>query len=80
MKRLWNRIKNDKLLFGLFVFVCVVIVFDLFTVVFDIIQLVIVSKNRAGIYGMFSVINLISGGLTALSAILITLYIVLRKN
>lgn len=58
IKSLWNRILNDKILFAIFVAVCAVVLFDLFMIVYDIVQLVTISNNRAALSSLFVPLNI----------------------
>ena len=57
IKGLWNRILNDKILFAIFVAVCVVVVLDVAVLIFDIVEFVTISNNRASLSSLFVPLN-----------------------
>ena len=57
IKGLWNRILNDKILFAIFVAVCVVAVLDVAVLIFDIVEFVTISNNRASLSSLFVPFN-----------------------
>ena len=59
IKGLWNRILNDRILFVIFVAVCVVAFLDLAVLVFDVVEIIIISNNRAALSGMFVPLNIV---------------------
>lgn len=80
IKALWNRILNDKILFAIFVFVCVVVAFDVFVLVFDVVQFIMVASNRALYSKAFVAINVIASVMNLLAVAACVLYVVLRKK
>ena len=80
IKAVWNRILNDKILFAIFVFVCVVVAFDVFVLVFDVVQFIMVSSNRALYSKAFVAINVIASILNLIAVAACVLYVVLRKK
>ena len=58
IKGLWNRILNDKILFAIFVAVCVVVVLDVAVLIFDIVEFVTISNNRAALSNVFVPFNI----------------------
>lgn len=80
IKSLWNRIRQDKVLFGIFVFVCVAVAFDVFVLVFDIVQFAIVSNNRPALSRVFTPINIVAGVINLLAVLACVLYAIFRKK
>lgn len=80
IKSLWNRIRQDKILFAIFVFVCVAVVFDIFVLAFDFVQFVIVSNNRPALSRAFTTINIVAGAINLLAVLACVLYAIFRKK
>lgn len=80
IKGLWNRIKNDKILFAIFIFVCAVVSYDVFVLVFDIVQFVIISNNRPALANSFATINVIASVLNLIAVATCILYAIFRKK
>ena len=80
IKSLWNRIRQDKILFSIFIFVCGVVAFDVFVLVFDVVQFAIVSNNRPALSVAFAPINFIAGALNLLAVAVCVLYAIFRKK
>ena len=80
MKKLWNRIKNDKVLLGIFILVCIALVVDILIIAFDITQFIIIANNRAGLSSQFAVFNIVGSIVNLLAVMSVVLYIVLRKK
>ena len=80
IKSLWNRIRQDKILFTIFIFVCIVVVFDLFVLAFDIVQFVIVSNNRPALSTSFATINMVASIMNLLVVASCVLYAIFRKK
>ena len=80
IKKLWNRILNDKILFVIFIVVCAIVLFDLFVLVFDIVQFVIVADNSAALSNNFRWLNLLASGLTIIGVIGCFCYAIFRKK
>ena len=80
IKKLWNRIINDKILFAIFCFVCVVVAFDLFVLAFDIVQFSVISNNRPALSAAFVSINVIASVLNLLAVVGCVLYAIFRKK
>jgi uncharacterized membrane protein len=80
IKGLWHRIRQDKILFAIFVFVCVAVMFDLFVLVFDIVQFAIVSNNRPALATSFTALNIIAAALNLVAVAVCVLYAIFRKK
>lgn len=80
IKSLWNRIRQDKILFAIFVFVCVAVVFDIFVLAFDIVQFAVVSNNRPALSRAFTTINIVAGAINLLAVLACVLYAIFRKK
>lgn len=76
MNRLIYKLKNDKLFLALFVAVLFVVLFDLFMLVYDIVQFVKISQNSANLFNGFVSLNVFAGVLNILLIGAIILYFV----
>ena len=80
MSRLLYKLKNDKLFLALFVVVSVVVLFDLFMIIFDIIQFVKISQNSVNLFGSFISLNICAGVINILAIAGIIAYLVILKR
>ena len=80
MKELWNRILKDKVLFVIFVAVCVVSLLDFALLVFDVVQFVIISNNRPALSGAFVTFNIVAIVANILVAVAGICYAIFRKK
>lgn len=80
MRNFLFKLKNDKLFAGFVLGLSIVILFDLFVAMFDIVQFVVLTNNSAGLFNSFSVINIIAGVMNALAIIAIMVYLILSRR
>lgn len=80
MDKLLYKIKNNKLLAGIILAVFAIILFDLFVIVFDIIQYVKLSKNAVDYMNGFVAVNVIGGVLSLIAVGLIVFYLIFRSR
>lgn len=78
MSKLIYKLKNDKLFLALFVAVLFVVLFDLFMLVYDIVQFVKISQNPVNLFNGFVALNVFAGVLNILAIGVITAYYVLN--
>ena len=78
MSKLIYKLKNDKLFLALFVAVLFVVLFDLFMLVYDIVQFVKISQNPVNLFNGFVSLNVFAGVLNILAIGVITAYYVLN--
>lgn len=80
MKELWNRILKDKILFVIFVAVCVTVLLDIALLVFDIVQFAIISNNRPALSAVFVPFNIVVVAVNILVAAAGICYAIFRKK
>ena len=80
MNRLIYKCKNDKLFLILFVSISAVVLFDLFMVVFDIVQFVKISQNSVNLFNGFVGLNVFAGVLNILAIAAVLVYFILNKR
>ncbi len=76
MNRLIYKCKNNKLFCSLVLYALLVLLFDLFLVIFDVVQLVKLSKNSVDLMNGFSAVNITAGMLNGLVIVFIALYLI----
>ncbi len=80
MNSLLYKLKNDKLFLILFVSISAVVLFDLFMVVFDIVQFVKISQNAVDLFDGFVALNVFAGVINILAIAAILVYFILNKR
>lgn len=80
MNRLLYKLKNDKLFLILFVSISAVVLFDLFMIVFDIVQFVKISQNAVNLFDGFVALNVFAGVINILAIAAILVYFILNKR
>ena len=80
MNRLIYKCKTDKLFLSLFSLMSVVILFDLFMVVFDIVQFVKISQNSVNLFNGFVALNVFAGVLNIFAIAVVLVYFILNKR
>ena len=80
MANLMYRIRNDKKFFAIMMVVLFVVLFDLFVLVFDVVQFIELSKNAANRFAGFKSINIVAGIFSILATVAICVYLVLMKK
>ena len=73
------KLKKNKLLFSLVIVCAVVALFDVFMIVFNIVQVAAMNKNAASLTGMFLPVNIVAICLNVVSVMLIVAYLIYRK-
>ena len=73
------KLKKNKWLFSLAIIIASVLLFDLFTIVFNVIQILVLPGNRARLSGFFTPLNIIAICLNAVCVLLIVAYLIVRK-
>lgn len=76
MSKLIYKLKNDRLFLILFAVVSFVVLFDLFMIVYDIVQFVKISKNSVDLFASFISLNLFAGVVNILVIAAIVAYFV----
>ena len=80
MDKILYKIKNNKLLSGIVFAVMLIVLFDLFVIVFDLIQFIKLSKNAVDYMNGFTAIN-VCGGIFSLIAVgLVVFYLIFRRR
>lgn len=74
------KLKKNKFLFVIAIVFAVVVLFDIFAVIFNIIQIAAMSSNPVNFTGAMIPINIIAISLNVAFVILIAVYLVLRKT
>ncbi len=80
MSKLVYKFKNNKLFFAVAISVCLVVLFDLFVVVFDIIQFVKLSESAVNRFSGFETINVLAGVLNAAMIVFIVFYVIFSRR
>ncbi|MBQ4541360.1 MAG: hypothetical protein IJA23_00760 [Clostridia bacterium] len=80
MNRLLYKLKNDKLFLILFASISAVVLFDLFMIVFDIVQFVKISQNSVNLFNGFVALNVFAGVINILAITAILVYFILNKR
>ena len=80
MDKFLYRIKNNKLLAGIVFAVMLVVLFDLFVIIFDLIQIIKLSKNAVDYMSGFTAVNILGGVLSLLAVALVGFYIIFRRR
>ena len=80
MNKLLYKMKNNKLLTGVVIGILLVILFDLFVIIFDIVQFVKLQENSINRFAGFAEINITAGVLNILAIAVILVYLILRKR
>lgn len=80
MNKLIYKCKNDKLFMIVCVLVSFVILFDLFMVVFDIIQFVKLTQNSVNLFNGFIALNVIAGVFNILAGLAGFVYFMLNRR
>ena len=73
------KLKKNKWLFSLAIIIASVLLFDLFAIVFNIVQIAVLPGNRARLSGFFTPLNIIAICLNAVCVLLIVTYLIVRK-
>lgn len=73
------KLKKNKLLFSLVLFVAVTVIFDLLMILFNIIQVAVMFGNSASMTGLMMPLNIISICLSGLSILLVVAYLIFNK-
>ncbi len=80
MNRLIYKFKNDKLFLILFSLISIVVLFDLFMIIFDIVQFVKISRNSVNLFDGFVGLNVFAGVLNILAIAAVLVYFILNKR
>ena len=80
MVKFLYKIKNNKLLSVVICLGVLIILFNLFVAVFDIVQIVMLSKNSANYMSAFKPLNIVAGILNLVEIGLIVFYLIFRKR
>lgn len=80
MNKLIYKCKNDKLFMIVCVLVSFVILFDLFMVVFDIIQFVKLTQNSVNLFNGFIALNVIAGVFNIFAGLAGFVYFMLNRR
>ena len=80
MSKLLYKLKNDKLFLILFVSISAVVLFDLFMVVFDIVQFVKLTQNSVNLFNGFVGFNVFAGVINILALASVLVYFILNKR
>ena len=80
MNKLFYKLKNDKLFLLLFAAISVIVLFDLFMLIFDIIQFVKISQNSVNLFNGFVTLNVFAGVINILAIAVIIAYLAVSKR
>ena len=80
MNKLFYKLKNDKLFLLLFALISVIVLFDLFMLIFDIIQFVKISQNSVNLFNGFVTLNVFAGVINILAIAVIITYLAVSKR
>ena len=80
MNKLFYKLKNDKLFLLLFAAISVIVLFDLFMLIFDIIQFVKISQNSVNLFNGFVGLNVFAGVINILAIAVIIAYLAVSKR
>lgn len=80
MNKLFYKLKNDKLFLLLFAAISVIVLFDLFMLIFDIIQFVKISQNSVNLFNGFATLNVFAGVINILAIAVIIAYLAISKR
>ena len=80
MNKLFYKLKNDKLFLLLFALISVIVLFDLFMLIFDIIQFVKISQNSVNLFNGFVTLNVFAGVINILAIAVIIAYLAVSKR
>ena len=73
------KLKKNKWLFSLAIVIASVLLFDLFAIVFNIVQICILPGNKARLAAGFVTLNIVTICLNAVCVLLIVTYLIVRK-
>ncbi len=74
------KLKKNKFLFVIAIAFCAVVLFDLFAVVFNLVQILTMKNNAASFTGWMLPVNIIAISLNVAFAIFVVIYLILRKT
>ena len=80
MNRLIYKCKNDKLFMALCIVISVAFLFDLFMIIFDIIQFVKLAQNSVNLFNGFVALNVFAGVINILAGFAVSVYLILNKR
>lgn len=80
LNKILYKLKNNKLFAGIIISIFAVILFDLFVIIFDLIQVVKLSKNAVDYMNGFIALNVTGGILSLLAVGLVVFYIIFRRR
>lgn len=80
LNKILYKLKNNKLFAGIIISIFAVILFDLFVIIFDLIQMVKLSKNAVDYMNGFVALNVTGGILSLLAVGLVVFYIIFRRR
>lgn len=80
MNKLFYKLKNDKLFLLLFTAISLIVLFDLFMLIFDIIQFVKISQNSVNLFNGFVTLNVFAGVINILAIAVIIAYLAVSKR
>lgn len=80
MNKLFYKLKNDKFFLLLFAAISVIVLFDLFMLIFDIIQFVKISQNSVNLFNGFVTLNVFAGVINILAIAVIIAYLAVSKR
>ncbi len=80
LNKILYKLKNNKLFAGIIISIFAVILFDLFVIIFDLIQVVKLSKNAVDYMNGFVALNVTGGILSLLAVGLVVFYIIFRRR
>ena len=80
LNKILYKLKNNKLFAGIIISIFAVILFDLFVIIFDLIQVIKLSKNAVDYMNGFVALNVTGGILSLLAVGLVVFYIIFRRR
>ena len=80
MSKLVYKFKNNKLFFAVAIALLLVAVYDVFVLIFDIIQFAKLSESAVNRFSGFETINVLAGVLNAAMIVLIVFYVIFSRR
>ena len=80
MNKLFYKLKNDKLLLVISAVVSAIVLFDIFVIVFDIVQFAKLAKNSVDLISSFSALNIVAGVVSAVADLLVLFYLIFGQR
>lgn len=79
-KELIFKLKKSKLLLGTFILCAIIFIIDISAIIFNIVELILVSKNSASLSSSFLAFNISIAVINVALLIVMTVLLILRKS